>query len=132
RQAETGGGRADERRLVLHRRILNPSRAALRRFRHGQRDEDSRDVCRVLRGAMPTVLAKLAEDATWGTETQITEGPWYPVRSRRAGRSRRAVERRPPSAAGISCPGTLRFRRPRRPPENERALLERCPPLFSS
>ncbi|PYQ28131.1 MAG: hypothetical protein DMF56_16970 [Acidobacteria bacterium] len=34
---------------------------------------------------MPTVLANLAEDATWGTETQITEVPWYPVRSGREG-----------------------------------------------
>jgi ketosteroid isomerase-like protein len=38
-----------------------------------------------LRGDMPTVLANLTEDATWGTETQITEVPWYPVRSGREG-----------------------------------------------
>ena len=38
-----------------------------------------------LRGDLDTLLASLAEDATWGTATEVTEVPWYPVRSGREG-----------------------------------------------
>lgn len=36
------------------------------------------------RGDIATILPNVSDDVTWGTETTVSEIPWYPIRSGRA------------------------------------------------